>query len=63
VLKSEALDTHKESSHDDSRSSNESEDIEALSSNNDGKPLQSHIENGIDLVRIVRDAYRKDSPF
>jgi hypothetical protein len=23
-------------------------------------PLQSHIEDGIDLVRIVRDAYRKD---
>jgi hypothetical protein len=57
VLESETLDSHKESSQDDSRSSDELEDIEALSSNNDGKSLQSHIEDGIDLMRIVRDAY------
>jgi hypothetical protein len=53
VLKSEALDTHKESLQDDSRSSDESKDIEALSSNDDGVLLRSHIENGVDLVRIV----------
>jgi hypothetical protein len=53
VLEAEVLDTHKESSQDDSRSSNESEDMEALSLNDDGKSLRSHIENGIDLMHIA----------
>jgi hypothetical protein len=39
VLEAEVLDTHKESSQDDSRSPNESEDMEALSLNDDGKSL------------------------
>jgi Integrase zinc binding domain len=29
--------------------------------NDDGKSLRSHIENGIDLVHIVRGAYRQDA--
>jgi hypothetical protein len=39
VLEAEILDTHKESLQDDSRISKESEDMEALSSNDDGKSL------------------------
>jgi hypothetical protein len=51
VLESKTLNAHKESLQDDSKSSDESEDMEALSSKDDGKSLWSHIEVGIDLVR------------
>ena len=59
MLESEALQVDTES-HSDSGDIIGGDDIEAINASNDGLELCSRVESGINLVKLIRGAYRKD---
>ena len=61
MLESEALQVDKESHNDSGDIIGEGDDIEAINTSNDGLELCSRVESGINLVKLIRGAYRKDT--
>ena len=61
VLESEALQVDKESHSDSGDIIGEGDNIEAINASNDGLELRSRVESGINLVKLIQGAYRKDA--
>ena len=61
MLESEALQVDTESHSDSGDIIGEGDDIEAITASNDGLELRSRIESGINLVKLIQGAYRKDA--
>ena len=60
MLESEALQVGAESQSDSGDIIREGDDIEAINASNDGLELRSRVESGINLVKLIQGAYRKD---
>ena len=60
MLESEALQVDTESHSDSGDIIREGNDIEAINTSNDGLELRSRVESEINLIKLIRGAYRKD---
>ena len=60
MLESEALQVDTESQSVSDNIIREGDDIEAIHASNDGLTLRSRVESGVNLMQLIRGAYRQD---